>query len=242
MMINGPTYNPPMPPRSWRARMLRRFGLDTNASVGYGSLSIPNWLIGKSIVFFFVAFALCTLVWGYPMEWRDAVIASLSVVLFFYGGKQLSIVSARKTEKTFIRSVFWAGLVARLLWVLYCYFIFNPDYYETTWGDSADVEWYMPFGKAIADWLTGESGLSFEQLQVRWQAQIDDVGYPTWLAVEYLLTFRTSDVFVPFVIKAIVSAYCAVCIYNVANRHYGAEVARMAAICLRRQRWCSFVA
>ena len=230
MMINGPTYNPPMPPRSWRARMLRRFGLDTNASVGYGSLSIPNWLIGKSIVFFFVAFALCTLVWGYPMEWRDAVIASLSVVLFFYGGKQLSIVSARKTEKTFIRSVFWAGLVARLLWVLYCYFIFNPDYYETTWGDSADVEWYMPFGKAIADWLTGESGLSFEQLQVRWQAQIDDVGYPTWLAVEYLLTFRTSDVFVPFVIKAIVSAYCAVCIYNVANRHYGAEVARMAAI------------
>lgn len=230
MMINGPTYNPPMPPRSWRARMLRRFGLDTNASVGYGSISIPNWLIGKSIVFFFVAFALCTLVWGYPMEWRDAVIASLSVVLFFYGGKQLSIVSARKTEKTFIRSVFWAGLVARLLWVLYCYFIFNPDYYETTWGDSADVEWYMPFGKAIADWLTGESGLSFEQLQVRWKSQIDDVGYPIWLAVEYLLSFRTSDVFVPFVIKAIVSAYCAVCIYNVANRHYGAEVARMAAI------------
>lgn len=219
-----------MPPRSWRARMLRRFGLDTNASVGYGSMSIPNWLIGKSIVFFFVAFALCTLVWGYPMELRDAVIASLSVVLFFYGGKQLSIVSARKTEKAFIRSVFWAGLAVRLLWVLYCYFIFNPDYYETTWGDSADVEWYMPFGKAIADWLTGESGLSFEQLQVRWKSQIDDVGYPIWLAVEYLLTFRTSDVFVPFVIKAVVSAYCAVCIYNVANRHYGAEVARMAAI------------
>jgi len=46
----------------------------------------------------------------------------------------------------------------------------------------------------------------------------------------HILTGEESDVFVPFLFKALFSAYCSVCIYHVAKRHFGEGVARMAAL------------
>ena len=210
---------------------MRRFGMDTAVQAPVkGALTIPNWLTGKSMVFFFVAFGMCILAFGYPMALRDAIIASVSVVLFFYGGQSMSKNWERKKDKTFVRNIFVAGLVVRLIWVFYCYFIFNPDYWGSTFGDGADVEWYMPFGKAIAEWLKGENPISFETLRKTWHSSIDDVGYPFWLAMVNIITGGESDVFVPFIIKAIVSAYCSVSIYHIAKRHYGEGVARIAAL------------
>ncbi len=209
---------------------MQRFGMDMAAPLRKGERTIPNWLTGKSMVFFFVAMLLCFAAYGYPMEFRDAFIAGLSVVLFFYGTMSLSKSWERKKEKVFVRNIFIAGLIVRLIWVYYCYFIFNPDYWGTTFGDGADVEWYMPVGKAIAEWLTGESRQTFDELRTPWQASIDDLGYPFWLALVNLIFGGESDVFVPFLIKAIVSAYCSICIYHVAKRHFGEGVARMAAL------------
>lgn len=211
---------------------MHRFGMDVaTAPLTKGAMTIPNWLTGKSMVFFFVAMLGCFAVFGYPMEFRDAFIASISVVLFFYGSMSLSKSYARKSDRIFKKNVFIAGLVVHLIWVFYCYFIFNPECHGNTYGDRADVEWYMPFGEAIAEWIRGNNHVSFHELaKVQWQGAIDDWGYPIWLALVNILTGGESDVFVPFIIKAIVSSYCAICIYNVAKRHYGDGVARMAAI------------
>lgn len=217
-------------PRGWRERWMQRFGMDTVAELTKGTLTVPHWLTGRSMVFFFVAMLLCLVAFGYPMEIRDAVIAGVSVVLFFYGAMTMSKSWERQKAKTFVRHIFVAGLLVRLLWAFYCYFIFNPDYWGEVYGDGADVTWYMPYGKAIAEWLTGESRLSFEELRTQWGGQIDDVGYPLWLAIIHILTFGESDVFVPFIVKCFASAYCSVAIYHVAQRHYGAGVARMTAL------------
>ena len=230
MPPQAPMQGHPMP-RGWRERWMRRFGMDAAvAPLAKGAMTIPNWLTGKSIVFFFVSMLACFAAFGYPMEFRDALISGLSVVLFFYGGMSLSKSWGRKKEKVFVRNIFIAGLIIRLIWVFYCYFVFNPDYWGTTFGDGADVEWYMPYGKAIAEWMTGESRITFEELRAQMGGQIDDVGYPLWLAIIHILTGGESDVFVPFLIKAIVSAYCSVCIYHVAKRHFGEGAARMAAL------------
>ena len=134
------------------------------------------------------------------------------------------------SEKRFLRNVFITGFVVRLLWVLYCFFIFNPEYYGTTYGDGADVTWYMPFGQDLARWIVGDSQYTLSQIIEIHGSAIDDVGYPMWLAVGYVFWGEWSDVFMPFVVKCIVGAYCAICIYRVAKRHFGESVARIAAI------------
>lgn len=210
---------------------MRRFGMDkVGASVVKGALTIPNWLTGKSIVFFFVAMMLCLEAFGYPMEFRDAFIAGVSIVLFFYGGMSLSKNWEHKKEKAFIRNIFIAGLIVRLIWVFYCYFVFNPEYYDNLFGDKADTGWYMDYAKGIAEWIAGESRFSFAEVRNYWGGQIDDVGYPLWLSLEYLIVGVENDVFVPFIVKTIISAYCSVCIYRVAKRHFGEGAARMAAL------------
>ena len=229
MPPHAPMQGHPMP-RGWRERWMRRFGMDMSISMQKGELTIPNWVTGKSIVFFFVAMLTCFAVFGYLMEFRDAFIAGLSVVLFFYGSMSMSRSWERKNAKTFVRNIFVAGFIIRLLWVLYCYFIFNPGYWGTSFGDGADVEWYMPFGKMIAEWLKGNVRMSFDELRTNWGSSLDDVGYPFWLAITYLITGGESDVFVPLIFKAIASAYCSVSIYHVAKRHYGEGVARIAAL------------
>ena len=223
---------PPMPRQRMRSTWQQRLFGNPNARplTLRQERSLPNWIVGQSVLFFFIAMVTCWIVWGYPMETRYAIIASLSLVLFFYGSMVGCRNWAPSKERTFIRNVFILGLCARLVWVIYCYFFFNPDYYGTPYGDGADVEWYMPFGAAIADWVRGESSMSFIELIDEWCSAIDDIGYPIWLAIINLLTLGGSDVFVPFLVKCVIGAYCAICIYHVAKRHFGIGTARIAAL------------
>ena len=221
---------PPPPSQlqdAWAQRMRKKAALKAT----YADRTLPNWLVGKSVAFFFIAFLACTVVWGYPMEIQLAAISSVSVLLFFFGCKAAAQNWAGVSERVFIRNVFVLGLVIRLLWILYCYFFFNPEHYGTPYGDGADVEWYMPFGAAMADWIRDGFPCSLGDMMDRWYCKsIDDVGYPLWLGVVNVLSFGSSDVFVPLLIKCILSSYCAICIYHVGKRHFGGGVARISAI------------
>ena len=241
MTNNTNTYTPPsMPqgqmmrpaaPRGWRERWMHRFGMDVAvAPLRKGERTIPNWLTGKGMVFFFVAMFACWGAFGYVPAFDLWIVAALSVILFFYGGNAMSKGWSQKKEKAFVQNVFIAGFVIRLLWVLYCYFVFNPEHYGNTFGDTADVDWYMPFGKEIAGWISNGFDVPFGDLQKRWTAAIDDVGYPIWLGMIYLILGTDNEVFMPFFIKSILGAYCAVCIYHVSKRHFGEGAARLSAI------------
>lgn len=222
---------PIMPPQrrmTWRERLFA--GNTGQPMTAKQELTLPKWAIGKSVIVFFLSFAACTLAFGYPMELRDAIISSLSLIIFFYGGKNMLANWARDKEKTFIKNIFVFGLLARLLWSMYCYFFFNPEYYGNTLGDEADTTWYMPYGAAIADWIRDGFPVPFSELMDTWGGQIDDTGYPIWLAIINLLTFDGSDVFVPFIVKCVIGAYCGVSIYRVTKRHFGLGTARLAAI------------
>lgn len=222
---------PPPTPHGWRERWMHRFGMDVAATpLTKGALTIPNWLTGKGMVFFFVSMLACWGAFGYVPAFDLWIVAALSVILFFYGGQAMSRGWERKKERAFVRNVFIAGFVIRLLWVLYCYFFFNPEYHGNTYGETADVDWYMPFAKDISEWITGNSKYSFAEIRQLHDSAIDDTAYPIWLAIGYVIWGVENDVFMPFLVKCIVNAYCAVCIYHVAKRHFGEGSARMAAI------------
>ena len=133
-------------------------------------------------------------------------------------------------EKRFLRNIFIAGVLVRIGWVLYCFFVFNPGHFSNTFGDPADTGWYMDFAKDLAKWIRGESEFSLSRVIEINGAAIDDTGYPMWLGIGYAIWGDWSDVFMPFMVKCIVGGYCAISIYRVANRHFGMGAARLAAI------------
>ena len=153
------------------------------AQLRKGELTIPDWLVGRPIVAFFVTLFACWAAFGYVPGADLALTACISIVLFFYVGYAMSRGWERANEKRFLRNVFLTGLFIRILWMLYCYFVFNPDHYETTYGDGADVTWYMPFAQDLARWVRDGFDVPFSEMRERWGSAIDDVGYPIWLAV-----------------------------------------------------------
>ena len=242
--VGQPMVPPPPMPRArtkWQQRMLG--GLNVRPMTMQQERTLPNWLINNSVIFFFVAFIACTVVWGYPMEMQYTITSSLSVLLFFYGSRAIINGAVRDREKAFLKNIFVIGFVVRLLWMGYCYFFYNPENYGNTYGDGADVDWYMPYGVGIAEWLKGENPISFSELMKRWGGGIDDVGYPFWLAILNILSFGSSDVFVPLVVKCIVNTYSAICIYHIAKRHFGEGTARIAMLFVAMNPimiyWCS---
>ena len=216
-------------PRGWRERWMNHFGMSARMPRAK-ELTIPNWLTGKSIVFFFVSMFVCWATFGYVPDFNLWLTASISVVIFLYGGQALSRQWSHSKEKHFVRNVFIAGLVIRLIWVLYCYFFFNPEYHGNTYGETADVEWYIPFAKDIAQWISGDAQATLADIVKVNCAAIDDTGYPMWLGFVYFIFGAENDIFIPFLLKCILGAYCAISIYRVAKRHFGEGVARMASI------------
>ena len=227
-MMPPPQMGAPRP-RGWRERLLYNYGGSTPMS-RTKDFTIPNWLTGKAMVFFFISIFLCWGAYGFVPDFDLSLVACISVVLFFYGSMSFSKSWCNSGEKTFIKNVFVGGLVARLVFVLYLYFIFNQAHYQNTYGSGSDVDWYMPFGEAIAQWVKNGFNEPLSKLINRWYCEIDDVGYPMWLGMVYLIVGEGNDVFAPFVLKCIMGAYCAVAIYRVAKRHFGEGTARLTAI------------
>ena len=231
MMPQPPLMPPPRKKKTWKQRLMTNYGGGMDDVMNNKDLTVPQWLIGKSVLFFFIAYAACRYAFGYPQPTDIAVVACLSVLLFFFGIRELSKIWAHRRENVFLRNVFWLGLVVRLIWGWYLYIFFNPDYYNTIFGDTADVEWYMDFGHGIANWIWEGFPMSFGDLMNTYNcAGIDDTGYPVWLGLVYLLTFNISDVLIPFFLKSVMGAYCAIAIYRVAKRHFGEGTARLAAL------------
>lgn len=220
---------------------MRRFGMSGQMPRAK-ELTIPNWLTRKSIVFFFISMLVCWAAFGFVPDFALWFVAAISVVLFFYGGQAMSKSFGKKKEGVFVRNVFIVGFIIRIFWILYCYFVFNPEHYGNAYGETADVDWYLPFAKDIAQCLLGNSKFSLTEVIDDYRAAVDDVGYPMWLGIIYFVIGSENDVFIPLVLKCVFGAYCAVCVYRVAKRHFGVGTARTAAIfvCLNPNMiyWC----
>lgn len=204
--------------------------------------SLPNWLIERSMGFFIISLLACWLAWGYVPNYDLVFTTIISIVLFFFVGRSMSNKFSLLGEKKFLRSIFTVGFVVRILWILYMFFVFNPRYYGTRFGSTADVEWYMGFGKYLSQWISGSSMYSLSEIIDINMSAVDDVAYPMLLGVEYLLTGGVSDVLIPYIVKSIMGACCAVCVYRITKRHFGEGTARIAAIfvCLNPNiiYWC----
>lgn len=215
---------------AWQRSMLKRAN------------SLPNWLIERSMIFFFISLITCWIAWGYVPKYDLISTSFISIFIFFFVGRSMSNKFSLLGEKKFLRSVFTVGLVVRILWISYMFFVFNPRYYGTRHGDGVDTDWFIPFAKSLTEWLRGNSVHSLSQIIEINDSAIDDVAYPMILGIEYLLTGGISDVLIPFIVKSILGACCAIFAYRITKRHFGKGTAHIAAIfvCLNPNiiYWC----
>ena len=79
----------PARPQGWRKRWMQRFGMNMQMPRAK-ELTIPNWLPGKSIVFFFISMLVCWAAFGYVPEFGLWLVAAINDVLLFYGGQTMS--------------------------------------------------------------------------------------------------------------------------------------------------------
>lgn len=230
MPWSGPPMMPRRKRRTWKEKLMTNYGGGMDGALTKKDLRVPNWMVTNSVVFFFIAYALCRMAFGYPYPVEMVAVMCASVLLFFYGISSFARSWTRYRERSFLKNVFWTGFIVRFIWVCYSYFIFNPEFYGTPVGSMADTGWYMEFGHGITEWVRNGFPEPFSRVIQRHCAAIDDTAYPIWLAIINLVTFDVSDIFIPYVLKCLMGAYCAISMYRVAKHHFGVSTARMAAL------------
>ena len=226
----GPPMMPRRKKRTWKEKLMTNYGGGMDGALTKKDLRVPNWMVTNSVVFFFIAYALCRIAFGYPYPVEMVAVMCASVLLFFYGISSFARSWTRYRERSFLKNVFWTGFIVRFIWVCYEYFIFNPEFYGTPVGSMADTGWYMTFGHNIAEWVRNGFQESFSGMLKRNYTALDDTAYPIWLAIINLVTFDVSDIFIPYVLKCLMGAYCAISMYRVAKHHFGVSAARMTAL------------
>lgn len=189
-----------------------------------------KWISDKSMQLFFAVLILLNVMWSqYAMSVSYILVSSISVILFFYGTKVLTRKWINYSVKYFVKSLFHVALLVRLTWCLFIYF-FNIEHYAAPIGSPEDTEFYVAVAKEASQSLLNGS-LAFLYVWFdQYNLVFDDVGYPIFLGLQYLITGNISDIVVPFIFKSILGAYSCVFIYRIAQRHFGESVARIAGI------------
>lgn len=179
---------------------------------------------------FFFVLILTNIVWSqYALSISYVLVSSISVILFFYGANVLTKKWGAYSPAFFVKKVFLVGLIVRLIWCLFIYY-FNIDHYGTPIGSLEDTKFYMYAAKECAEGLANGSFAFLDVWFNNYNVALDDIGYPIFLGLQYLVTFNISDVVIPFIFKSILGAYSCVLIYKVAKRHFGEAVGRIAGI------------
>lgn len=144
------------------------------------------------------------------------------VLVFFllssrYSKKWLDI-----PEKKYVRKLFVAGLVIRLIWVIFSYIFYTIQTgIPFEWGSSDALEyheasvWFREIGwKATFSYLFSQS--------------LADAGYPLYLTALYYIT---GPYVIPArIVKSLLGAWTAVLMYRLAKSNFGDEVGRMTGI------------
>lgn len=215
----------------------------------------PQKYVGISIAFYIVALTLCSIIYMEQiMPLYILLMGVISIVLFFQGSFYYGRQWERLSEKVFLKKVFWAAFLIRLLYAVFIWFM-NKYQYETFYeSSSGDINWYVP---AALESIQTEGGFFQMLLDWRsWSGSISDSGYQWYLAFLFWIQGAVSApvsggdytvaaepyLWLPMILKTMCGAWTCILMYRIAKRHFGENVARMTAIfCLFQGNmiwWC----
>lgn len=190
----------------------------------------PKLIAQKAVTCYVLSLAIVAAVFSSrAMPFYLYVFGIVSVVAFFYGSASWSKKEIRRRPLAFEKKLLLTAFLIRAVYVLFIYF-FNNSRYGTFYESSAgDILWYYPTGLDIAEQIrNGHWGVLSDYMG--WGVELSDMGYVVWLAAINLLTGNIGTVVIPLLIKALLGAYTCLLLYQLSNRHFGLEVAKMSGI------------
>lgn len=192
---------------------------------------IPGWLTKRAIVTYVLALGVVTIIYqNYCLPWYYMLSGVVSVLLFFiYGSTVAQQTSVEKIHngKNFEKRIFFIAFVPRLIWVILIYYIFMKTYGDAFGFENADAAFYNEFA---LDWAKRILKGEFFQAWHEYSKNIDisDMGYATYIG--FIYSFSKNSVFFVRLLKCIWSSLTVVLLYRLAQRNFGEQTARVAAI------------
>lgn len=188
----------------------------------------PKYFTNRAIYLYLaVLLVVSVLFFSNIMSWYWFIFGMIEVVGFFYFSNVYTKKWNNISEKTFRRKIFVTALTIRLVWVVFSYFFYDYMTGSPFEFSAADSLGYHDNGGWVATLLRDGKGYSafLNSLQGRYS----DAGYSLYLGTLYSF-FGNESVLIVRIIKALLSAYTCILIYNLATRNFGDSAGRIAAV------------
>ena len=185
-----------------------------------------KYFTSKAIAAYIIVLTICSLLFiahVLPLLW--VLFGLADVLFFFYFSNRLSLHWNKYSPAVFRKKLFRTALVIRIIYVVAIYFFYirmtgMPFEFEA--GDSAG---YHVEGAMVVDWINaGNFGKYFTE----YRKGVSDMGFPLWLSVIYLFSFKS--IIVARFVNALVGAWTCVLIYKIARRNFGEDTARISGV------------
>lgn len=186
----------------------------------------PTYFTKPAITTYLLVMALVTVVFlrnAMSVMWM--VFGILEVVCFFHFSNVLTKKWATISTKLFEKKIFRTALIIRVIYVVFSYVFYNIVTGQPFEYGTADAMGYHQSALWVKDLLeAGTIKVYFDYIG----GGFSDLGYPFSLGVQYVIT--GGSIIIARLLKALLSAYMCLLVYRLAQRNFGEQVGRMAAI------------
>ena len=153
----------------------------------------------------------------------------LELAVFYAGSKHYSKAWAKFSTKTFIKYIFWIGLLLRIPFTLY-HHIDNVNNFGLFYYDNlADIEVYVGLPKVAVDNILQKGDWGFFSMFRKYIA-FDDLGAPILNTFILLLTGNANPCGAVLVVNVILGAITPIFMYYIARRHFGEDVGKLTGL------------
>ena len=186
----------------------------------------PRRVASNAIITYLVALAIVSVVFfRYIMLWGYIVLGITWVVGFFLLTEKWSVEWRHLPEKMYLKYLFQAAIIIRLVWVVASYFFYLSWTGLPFEFDAHDAMGYHEEAK----WLAGSDwSMTWDYYFGSQFHGTSDVGYPLYLTIIYKIFGPV--IIIPRIIKAFISAYTCVLLYKLTSRTIGEDMGRLAGI------------
>jgi len=163
---------------------------------------------------------------SYGMSWIWILFGLVEVTTFFYFTNILTKRWAEYSERTFLRRLFIAALVIRVVWVVFSYFFYSSMTGLPFEFEAADSTFYHESGLLGAALIRNGT---FNIVEFMSWVDLSDRGYPFYLSLIYYIT--GDSIIGTRLIKALIGAFTCVLVYRLAKRTFdNPAIAKIAGV------------